>query len=95
MLANNNQKNLMTLAIQMIRKNFRGFSSNSMRGRPLGAGGTMASLDLGISGNPISIGGRGGGGAELCQLHYYWHPRIFRSSYGPAMHGKIFSHYSM
>jgi hypothetical protein len=35
--------------------------------------------DFGRSVNPISTW-RG----ELCPPHYYWHLRIFRTSYGPA-----------
>ena len=43
-----------------------------------GAGGAMAHPDFSRSVNPIST--RRG---RLCPTLYYWHPRIFRLSYGP------------
>ena len=50
--------------------------------RPVGAGSAgdaRAPPDFGIWDNLIS--NRGG---SLCPPHYYWHPRIFRPSYGPV-----------
>ena len=46
---------------------------------PGGAGGATALPDFSRSVNPIST--RRG---RLCPPHYYWHPRIFRPSYGPV-----------
>ena len=51
---------------------------------PGGAGGAKTPPDFGRSVNPIST--RRG---RLCPPHYYWHPRIFRPSYGPVYIGKI------
>ena len=39
----------------------------------------MAHPDFGRSVNPFSTRGD-----RLCPPNYYWHPRIFRPSYGPA-----------
>ena len=47
--------------------------------RPWECRGAMAPPDLGRSVNPIST--RRG---RLCPPHYYWHPWIFRLSYGPG-----------
>ena len=50
---------------------------------PGGAGGGMAPPDFGRSVNPIST--RRG---RLCPPYYYWHPQIFRPSYGPGLEEK-------
>jgi hypothetical protein len=56
--------------------------SNTRGVVPWGAGNAMAPPDFGGSVNPMST--RRG---RLWLLHYYWHPRIFRPSYGPEHFG--------
>ena len=49
------------------------------------AGGAMATPDFGKSVNPIITRRE-----RLCPTNYYWHPRIFRPSDGPAGAAQVF-----
>ena len=58
---------------------------------PGGAGGAMAPPDFGRSVNLISTRVD-----KLCPPKYYWHPRIFRPSDGPASAlGLLMGHFTL